>query len=121
MPRAKEMPEPTDPMRHTVAKNPTAPFQFAFADLTGRVVSNTDPQFQGKVVIISITGSWCPNCHDEAPFLSDLYKKYRGRGLEVVALSFEEADQLKNPTASKRSSSDTTCSTPSCSLASPNN
>jgi thiol-disulfide isomerase/thioredoxin len=100
-PRAKDMPEPTDATRHTVAKNPAAPFRFAFADLTGRLVSSTDPQFQGRVMIISITGSWCPNCHDEAPFLSDLYKKYRGRGLEVVALSFEEADQLKNPTRLK--------------------
>ena len=53
--------------------------------------------FQGKVVLVNITGSWCPNCHDEAPFLAELYRKYRSQGLEVVALSFEEDDQLKNP------------------------
>ena len=47
---------------------------------------------------MSITGSWCPNCHDEAPFLSDLYKTYRDQGLEIVAFSFEEEDQLANPT-----------------------
>ena len=46
---------------------------------------------------MNITGSWCPNCHDEAPFLAELYRKYRSQGLEVVALSFEEDDQLKNP------------------------
>jgi len=34
-------------------------------------------------------GSWCPNCHDETPFLVELYRKYRGQGLEIVALSFE--------------------------------
>ena len=45
-----------------------------------------------------MTGSWCPNCHDEAPFLASLYRSHRGRGLEIVALAFEEADQLKNPT-----------------------
>ena len=65
------------------------------------VVSNTDPRFRGKVVLINITGSWCPNCHDEAPFLAALYNKYHDQGLEVVALSFEEADQLKNPTRLK--------------------
>ena len=47
---------------------------------------------------MNISGSWCPNCHDEAPFLAELYKKYRGKGLEIVTLSFEEADQLANPT-----------------------
>ena len=46
---------------------------------------------------MSITGSWCPNCHDEAPFLSELYRTYHAKGLEIVALGFEEADQLKNP------------------------
>jgi thiol-disulfide isomerase/thioredoxin len=62
------------------------------------MVSNTDPRFQGKVLLVEVTGSWCPNCHDEAPFLAELYRKYKGRGLEIVSLSFEEADQLKDPT-----------------------
>ena len=61
-------------------------------------MSNTDARFAGKVVILSVTGSWCPNCHDEAPFLAELYRAYRDRGLEVVALSFEEEAQLKDPT-----------------------
>jgi thiol-disulfide isomerase/thioredoxin len=62
------------------------------------MVSNTDARFKGKVVILTIGGSWCPNCHDEAPLLGDLYRRYKGQGLEIVELSFEEADQLKNPT-----------------------
>jgi peroxiredoxin len=70
---------------------------FSFPDLNGQIVSQADARFQGKVVVINVTGSWCPNCHDEAPFLSDLYRRYRSLGLEVVALSFEEADQLQNP------------------------
>jgi thiol-disulfide isomerase/thioredoxin len=49
-------------------------------------------------VLVVITGSWCPNCHDEAPFLEEMHAKYHNQGLEVVALSFEEADQLKDPT-----------------------
>jgi thiol-disulfide isomerase/thioredoxin len=47
-------------------------------------------------VVLAISGSWCPNCHDEAPFLEELYRAYREQGLEVVALSFEEAEQLKS-------------------------
>jgi peroxiredoxin len=96
--RAKGLPQPTDPSRHTSMKDPTEPFRFRFPDLEGRLVANTDARFQNKVVIVAISGSWCPNCHDEAPFLVELYRNYHSRGLEIVMLSFEEADQLKNPT-----------------------
>jgi thiol-disulfide isomerase/thioredoxin len=94
---AKGLPQPSDPSRFTSVKDPTEPFRFSFPGLDGKVVSNTDPRFSGKVVLVSISGSWCPNCHDEAPFLADLYKKYRAQGLEIVSLSFEEEAQLKNP------------------------
>jgi peroxiredoxin len=96
--RASEVPEPTDPALHTRVKDPNLPFEFRFPDLDGKPVANTDPRFRGKVVLVSITGSWCPNCHDEAPFLSGLYRKLHKKGLEIVALAFEEADQLANPT-----------------------
>ena len=88
---------PTDPAAHTRMKDPSEPLRFSFPDLDGRVVSNTDEKFRGKVLLVNISGSWCPNCHDEAPFLSALYRQYRGRGLEIVTLSFEEGDQLTNP------------------------
>ena len=95
--QAKGLAEPTDPLKHTSVKDASAPFQFSFPDLSGRLVSNTDARFRGKVVLVEISGSWCPNCHDEAPFLVDLYKKFHDQGLEIVTLSFEEGDQLKNP------------------------
>jgi thiol-disulfide isomerase/thioredoxin len=96
--RAKNVPAPTDPATHTSVKDPSEPFHFSFRDLAGNIVSDTDPRFRDKVVIVAIGGSWCPNCHDEAPFLAELYRKYRSRGVEIVALSFEEGDQLQNPT-----------------------
>ena len=96
--RAREIGEPTDPALHTRVKDPSEPFRFGFPNLAGKVVSNEDAQFRGKVVLVNISGSWCPNCHDEAPFLAALHRKYQSSGLEVVTLSFEEADQLANPT-----------------------
>jgi thiol-disulfide isomerase/thioredoxin len=87
--RAKGIPEPPDPTRYTSVSDPTAPFAFAFPDLTGKITSNADPQFLGKVVVLSIGGSWCPNCHDEAPFLSELHTDFHARGLEIVGLMFE--------------------------------
>lgn len=94
--RAKDA-TPTAPTQFTRMKNPAEPLRFSYPDLNGKLVSNTDPQFRNKVVIVTITGSWCPNCHDEAPFMTELYKTYHARGLEIVALGFEEPDQLKNP------------------------
>jgi len=96
--RAKGLPQPTDPSRHTSMKDPTEPLRFSAPDLEGHVVSNTDPRFRNKVVIVAIGGSWCPNCHDEAPFLVELYRQYHSRGLEIVALSFEDGEQWENPT-----------------------
>ncbi len=55
--KPRVLPEPTDPDEHTRVKDPNEPFQFSFADLTGKLVSNTDPQFQGKVVIVNITAA----------------------------------------------------------------
>jgi peroxiredoxin len=95
--RVKDAGTPTSPTQFTRMKNPSEPFRFSYPDLDGKLVSNTDARFKGKVVLVSITGSWCPNCHDEAPFLTELYRTYHQRGLEIVALGFEEADQLKNP------------------------
>ena len=95
--RAQGIPEPPDPSRYTSVKDPTTSFTFAFPDaMTGKTVANTDPQFRGKVVILAIGGSWCPNCHDEAPFLGELYKDFHARGLEIVGLMFENDPDPKN-------------------------
>jgi peroxiredoxin len=96
--RTKGLPEPADRSRFTSVKDPGEPFRFSFPDLEGKIVANSDAQFRGKVVLVSIGGSWCPNCHDEAPFLVDLYRQYHAKGLEIVLLSFEEGDQFKSPT-----------------------
>ena len=95
--RLKGLPEPADPSRWTSVKDPSQPFRFSAPDLAGKLVTESDPRFRGKVVIVNISGSWCPNCHDEAPFLAELYRKHRSQGLEIVTLSFEEAEQLKDP------------------------
>jgi peroxiredoxin len=78
-----------DASSYTTMKNPKEAFRFSYPDLEGRMVSSTDVRFRGKVVVVTITGSWCPNCHDEAVVLRELYERYHARGLEIVALGFE--------------------------------
>jgi thiol-disulfide isomerase/thioredoxin len=67
----------------------TAPFRFDFQDVDGQRVTNDDPRFRGKVVLVDIFGSWCPTCHYAAPELVRFYQRYRARGLEVVGLAYE--------------------------------
>jgi thiol-disulfide isomerase/thioredoxin len=93
--RSKGIPEPPDPSRFTSVKDPTEKFHFSGLGLDGKTVSDQDPRFQGKVVVLTIGGSWCPNCHDEAPFLVELYKEFHARGLEVVGLFFEQDPELE--------------------------
>lgn len=64
-------------------------FDFTFRDAQGQRVSLSDERFRGKVVIVTIGGTWCPNCHDEAAFLVPFYAQYRARGVEIIGLMFE--------------------------------
>jgi thiol-disulfide isomerase/thioredoxin len=91
--QARGLPAPADYTTHTTMKDPNEVFAYSFPDVNGKVLSNEDPKFKGKVVLAIVTGTWCPNCHDEALFLVQLYKKYRAQGLEIVALDFEEPEQ----------------------------
>jgi thiol-disulfide isomerase/thioredoxin len=96
--RAKGLPEPANYSTHTTVRDPNEVFTYSFPDVNGKLVSNEDARFKGKVVLAIVTGTWCPNCHDEARYLASLYKKYHDKGLEIVALDFEEADQEKSLT-----------------------
>jgi thiol-disulfide isomerase/thioredoxin len=90
--RKENLPAPTESTQQTTVKDPSLPFTFSVPDLSGKTVSSSDPEFRGKVVIVAIGGSWCPNCHDEAPFLVSLYKRFHAKGLEIVNLDFEQGD-----------------------------
>jgi thiol-disulfide isomerase/thioredoxin len=76
----------------TVMRDPKARFNFSFPNLDGQDISLSDPQYQGKAVIVSLGGSWCPNCHDEVALLPDLQQKYGAQGLEIIGLMFEQFD-----------------------------
>lgn len=85
--------EPDDqlpnPFEQIGLSNDEGSFSFSFPDVDGRVVANTDPSFSGKVVLVDIFGSWCPNCNDSADYLASLDRRYRDRGLAIVGLGFE--------------------------------
>lgn len=71
-------------------KDPAAAFRFALPDAAGRIVSSED--YRGRPMIVTIMGTWCPNCADEAPLLAKLDREWRGKGLAIVELAFEYTD-----------------------------
>ncbi|MDP1764722.1 MAG: TlpA disulfide reductase family protein [Sediminibacterium sp.] len=75
---------------------------FRFNDLNGKQVSILDERFRNKVVIVQIMGSWCPNCMDETKFLSEYYHQNKSRGVEVVALAYENSTDIERSKKSLR-------------------
>ncbi|MBN8650965.1 MAG: TlpA family protein disulfide reductase [Cytophagales bacterium] len=63
--------------------------EFSFPDLNGNKVSLTDERFKNKVVILQMSGTWCPNCMDETKFLAPWYEANKNRGVEIVGLAYE--------------------------------
>ncbi len=65
--------------------------QFSFPNTDDHLISLEDSRFKGKVVVVQIMGTWCPNCLDETKFLSEYVKTKKQDNFEVVALAFEYA------------------------------
>ncbi|MEX1240620.1 MAG: TlpA disulfide reductase family protein [Cyclobacteriaceae bacterium] len=79
---------------------------FAFPDADGKMVSLEDEMYQGKVIILQLLGSWCPNCMDETRFLSPWYDENKHRGVEVVGLAYERKDDFDYASARVRKMAD---------------
>jgi thiol-disulfide isomerase/thioredoxin len=72
-----------------------APFQSA------RTLDGTPFNPAGHVTIVHYWATWCAPCRIEMPILDAYYRKHRGQGLDVIAVSIDQgvsASKLKNVT-----------------------
>lgn len=69
-------------------------FSFSAMDLQGNMRTFGVEDWKGKVTIIQLMGSWCPNCTDEGKVMAAMYKKYGGRGLQIIPVAFERTDDI---------------------------
>ena len=49
----------------------------------------------GKVTIINFWATWCSPCRAEMPAIQTYYEKYKLKGLEVIAISMDDAKDLE--------------------------
>jgi thiol-disulfide isomerase/thioredoxin len=75
----------------TFLKDGYKTIEFTFPNENDKKISLTYDAFKGKVVIVQIMGSWCPNCMDESKFLAPWYAKNKQKGVEVIGLAYEKS------------------------------
>lgn len=83
-----------DPYKLTFLKEGYKKLDFSFPGIDGKEVALSDNKYKGKVVIVEIIGTWCPNCTDQTVFLSPWFNKNHNRGVEAIAIGFEQKDSL---------------------------
>jgi thiol-disulfide isomerase/thioredoxin len=64
---------------------------FSFENEQGEFVSLKDKQYQDKVVVVQIMGTWCPNCLDESKYYTQYLKEHPNSDVKFLALAFEYA------------------------------
>tara|TARA_B100001287_G_scaffold120328_1_gene101376 strand:+ start:808 stop:1992 length:1185 start_codon:yes stop_codon:yes gene_type:complete len=82
-----------DPYELTKMKNGIEKFNFSFKNEFGELISSSDNKFIGKINLIQIMGSWCPNCLDESRFLLELSKKYNNINVTAIAFEFANSEE----------------------------
>jgi len=61
---------------------------FALKDADGKVVHLSD--YKGKVVLLDFWATWCGPCRIEIPWFTELQRKDKDRGLEVLGVSMDD-------------------------------
>jgi thiol-disulfide isomerase/thioredoxin len=66
-----------------------ASLNFSYPDQKGKMVSMND--LKGKVVLIDVWATWCGPCKGEIPHLKKLEEEMKGKNVEFVSISVDEA------------------------------
>ena len=76
----------------------------AFREVSAAAWLNSEPlkiaDQKGKIVIIEFWATWCPPCRRSIPRLIELYKKYKDKGVVLMAFT-DEAKETAEPFAKK--------------------
>jgi len=79
-----------DSQQHDLIGKPAPQFSVQSANGKGKVDLAS---LKGKVVIVDFWATWCDPCKESFPTLQDLYTKYQGSGVALVAFSQDDENQ----------------------------
>ncbi|TCC97788.1 TlpA family protein disulfide reductase [Pedobacter hiemivivus] len=77
----------------SITKFGTKVFAFERVDKDGHKISTE--ALKGRTYILDFWGSWCGPCRASHPHLKELYKKYKSKGFEIVAIAQERGKTLE--------------------------
>jgi thiol-disulfide isomerase/thioredoxin len=67
--------------------------QLALKDVEGRTLRLSN--YKGKVVLLNFWATWCAPCRAEMPELVKWQREYKGRGLQVIGVTYPPEDVAK--------------------------
>jgi thiol-disulfide isomerase/thioredoxin len=65
---------------------------FRITTLEGARISPASQR--GRVLVINLWATWCAPCRQEMPAIEAFYRKYRQRGVDVVAISVDDRSDI---------------------------
>jgi peroxiredoxin len=76
-------------------KDRSAAPDFTLSDPSGKKVSLKD--YRGKIVFLNFWATWCGPCRTEMPAMDRLYREFKGKDFEMLAVNVKEKgdDALK--------------------------
>ncbi len=74
-------------------ERPAIDLSGSFETLDGKPVSLEE--LQGKALFVNVWATWCGPCRLEMPSMAELYKELGPRGLQMVAVTDEDAETVR--------------------------
>lgn len=71
-----------------VVKPGDAAPNFQLTTLDGKTVELSD--YRGKGVFLNFWATYCPPCKEEMPYMDNLYKEFKDKGIEILAVNVGE-------------------------------
>jgi len=94
-----------NPENISVLKPGLDSISFSYPGIDGNPVAYNPARYAGQMVVLQITGSWCPNCKDQGAFLQQLQNNL-GDKMVLMGIAFERMGTLEASIAAAKKSKD---------------